>query len=410
MFYAKKMKLLFWRRKTIIYLEIKIDDEKSQLSTGIPSNSGQWKGSKLKFVGYSGAILNESLDKIERNVYSIRDCLIGIGAKATPEQIAKIYRDFQDKKIPLTYENLSTLLIRTKTENHLTVIEVIDWAYNYKKSVEKIKDPTLKTYTRRKNNLVKFLSEVCKVNMFAADFTIEIITLFADWCLQRFGKNYTVRHILYFQESFALAKARGIIPVNNISDYRLKKEVRKDLRRLNLSQVSALEDLNLEGRLSVVRDLFVFCVYTGFHYCDRNSLEPSNLIYRGNVAWIIKPRQKTSIMAKIKLHPKAMRIINKYGGVDKLPKIDNTTNNLLLKVLEAMIGIKIGLSTKIARKTFAYLSLNHWGFDIESTAAMMGLASTAHIKDYAEVTEERIDKMVRWDKILPDQNIQICAN
>ena len=66
------------------------------------------------------------------------------------------------------------------------------------------------------------------------------------------------------------------------------------------------------------------------------------------------------------------------------------TMNQLLKRLEQMCGFKIGLTTKIGRKTFAHLSLNEWQVDKDTLAVAMGLKSARHVTAYGEIGAKRV--------------------
>ncbi len=80
-----------------------------------------------------------------------------------------------------------------------------------------------------------------------------------------------------------------------------------------------------------------------------------------------------------KLHPKAIELISKYGGVEKLPKISNSGYNVHLKEVARLAGITINLTVKIGRKTFTNTVLNELGVSELVVAAMLGHSDTKHI-------------------------------
>ena len=92
------------------------------------------------------------------------------------------------------------------------------------------------------------------------------------------------------------------------------------------------------------------------------------------------------------LHPVALEIINRYGGVENLPTRNNTKRNLLLKTIAAHVGIEINLCTKIARKTFANYCLNNLSMRLETLAELLGHTSLDYVKHYAKITNVSIDK------------------
>ncbi|WP_460995152.1 tyrosine-type recombinase/integrase [Spirosoma harenae] len=94
------------------------------------------------------------------------------------------------------------------------------------------------------------------------------------------------------------------------------------------------------------------------------------------------------------LSPKALAIIEKYGGVEHLPKISNSGFNDWLKQIQHMAGIEVHLSVKVARKTFTDVMLNELGISEESVAAMLGHNTTRHVRYYGKASERRVAKEV----------------
>jgi hypothetical protein len=66
-------------------------------------------------------------------------------------------------------------------------------------------------------------------------------------------------------------------------------------------------------RLEEVRDVYVFCCFTGYAYETVYKLEPGN-IFKGldGKPWIIKDRQKTGVEETVPLLPIPLAIIEKY--------------------------------------------------------------------------------------------------
>ncbi|MDR2911724.1 MAG: hypothetical protein LBV38_00255 [Alistipes sp.] len=66
-------------------------------------------------------------------------------------------------------------------------------------------------------------------------------------------------------------------------------------------------------RLTVVRDVFVFCALSGLAFIDASDLRPEHLVRDGNGSlWIRKPRKKTGVMSNIPLLGMARHILEKY--------------------------------------------------------------------------------------------------
>ena len=112
-------------------------------------------------------------------------------------------------------------------------------------------------------------------------------------------------------------------------------------------------------RLQQVKDLFIFCCYTGLAYTEMSNLESKHIIkgFDGNL-WIEMIRQKTEKKIAIPLLPQAIELLEKYGeGITKVfkkfPPISNQKFNSYLKEISVVIDIDKKLTHHIARKTFA---------------------------------------------------------
>lgn len=86
----------------------------------------------------------------------------------------------------------------------------------------------------------------------------------------------------------------------------------------------------------LVRDLFIFSVFTGLSYADVKNLTTDNLqmFFDGNL-WIITRRRKTNTYSNIRLLDVPKRIIEKYKGLTGdsrvLPVPSNSCCNAKLK-------------------------------------------------------------------------------
>src|SRR5690606_8975500 len=91
---------------------------------------------------------------------------------------------------------------------------------------------------------------------------------------------------------------------------------------LTKEELQALSEKRLAGaRLNVVRDMFVFCCYTGLSYIDVRKLHPDNIIkHIDGSLWIRSVRTKTKSRLGIPLLPTALAILEKY---QEHPKIRN---------------------------------------------------------------------------------------
>ena len=113
-----------------------------------------------------------------------------------------------------------------------------------------------------------------------------------------------------------------------------------DRRPLDDTELAAIAKKKFTNeRLRKVRDIFIFCCYTGLSYVDVQKLKRSEVIdgFDGK-RWISIKRQKTDTPSKIPLLPAALEILERYSehihcvNHDRLlPCPDESANEFLLK-------------------------------------------------------------------------------
>ena len=141
-------------------------------------------------------------------------------------------------------------------------------------------------------------------------------------------------------------------------------------------------------KLTSVRDLFLFQVYTGLSYADMTGLTTENIeVGIDNKQWIVINRHKTGERSAITLLPVALEILIKYNY--RLPHYSNQKLNEYLKEVAKLCNITKKLTTHIGRHTFATtICLGH-GIPIETVSKMLGHTSISTTQIYAKVTDSK---------------------
>lgn len=176
-----------------------------------------------------------------------------------------------------------------------------------------------------------------------------------------------------------------------------KREVdRQVLTSSELTRIS-LKEFGTE-RLAQVRDIFVFCCYTGLAYVDVYKLKRSEIVEGidgGN--WITIKRQKTDSPSRIPLLPPALAILKKYEdhpqviGQDRLlPVLSNQKMNSYLKEIADLCGITKKLTFHMARHTFATTVTLANNVPIETVSKMLGHTNIKTTQHYAKLLDTRI--------------------
>jgi site-specific recombinase XerD len=179
------------------------------------------------------------------------------------------------------------------------------------------------------------------------------------------------------------------------------KFVKVDKEFLTAQELQSIEDKDFTiERIAMVRDLFVFCCYTGLAYIDVMHLTPDHVI-KGidDKDWIKTSRQKTNVPVNVPILPKGLNILDKYkvhiranSRGTLFPLISNQKVNSYLKEIADLCGIKKNLTFHIARHTFATTVTLSNGVPIETVSKMLGHTKIATTQIYARVLERKISE------------------
>jgi site-specific recombinase XerD len=211
---------------------------------------------------------------------------------------------------------------------------------------------------------------------------------------RRCGENTTARNMQFFKHIIIVAMKYERIHKNPFSEYniRLKKI---DRGYLTQEEVEILMNMNFTAkRLERIRDVFVFCCFTGLSYIDVKNLTTDNVkTFFDGKTWIMGKRGKTETAYQVPLLEIPQRIIDKYRGSMSdgllLPVVSNQKSNFYLKKVGEQSGIKKNLTFHLSRHTFATLTLSK-GVSIESVSKMLGHTNIQTTQIYARITSEKI--------------------
>lgn len=173
--------------------------------------------------------------------------------------------------------------------------------------------------------------------------------------------------------------------------------VKKEVIFLTVEELERLQNYPLEQpRLRLVRDLFVFCCYTGLAYNEMRHLKHEHILkgFDSN-EWIQMKRKKTGKLISVPLLPKAKDILKKYNEHKEhaLPVISNQKINSYLKEIASVVGIKKRISHHMARRTFASTVLLYNDVPIEIVSELLGHSSIKITQEYyGKVVQRRISE------------------
>ena len=238
-----------------------------------------------------------------------------------------------------------------------------------------------------------------KKNILLEDITLKFLQDF-DYYLKtkKSFKQITInKSIQRVRKIIKLAIAEGFLFTDPFLLYKPKKVI-NNVTYLTTEELFELENhIFSQPILDQVRDMFVFCCYTGLPYQEMANLTKKNIVKKfDDKLWIDMYRQKTKKQFSVPLLPKAISIIGKYqDSKNILPIISNQKFNSYIKEIAEIIGIEKKLTHHIARKTFATTVLLYNDVPMEIVSELLGHSKLSTTQDhYAKVVQKKVSQQM----------------
>lgn len=382
LFFIKKTKQLK-NGEAPVYLRITVDGLRAEMAVKRSVLSSNWdeKKGRAKQTSTYNRALNQYLESIRHNLYSIQKDLEDENKIVTAELLKNRY---------LGNDTLDISFVNLYTEHNQKLIDLIG------KGVAKA---TITRHETSMKHFVNFLQHKYKKDdILLRDITANMITEYEHYLrtVRNCANNTTIKYIKNVNKIFNLAQQKDFIKKNPISGMKFKtEEVNKDFLQENELKTLLKKEFVSE-RLNQIRDVFVFCCFTGLAFVDIKQLRKDDFITdnEGNIL-IRKQRQKTGVWYMVPLLPVAKQILDKYLKVklpngQLLPVPSNQKMNAYLKEIADICGIKKNLTTHVARHTFATTVTLANNISIESVSKMLGHTDIKMTQHYAKVLEKTV--------------------
>ncbi len=322
-------------------------------------------------------------------------------------------REVLDKNTMLTAEGLKNIYLGIG-ECRKSVLEVFEY-HNEKIKSQIGKDYSVATHKKfiyTLNHLTTFIKvKYRRSDLYLHEINSEFVNEF-DYYLRvtkKCNNNTTVKYVKLFKKIIGLALAHGWLEKNPFLNYSQKsKEVEREF--LLEHELQAIEDKEFSIlRLQQVKDVFIFCCYTGLAYVDVAKLSKDNIVLGidGN-KWIKQNRTKTDTRSSIPILPAAEAILDKYANDPYcvanskiLPMSSNQKMNAYLKEIADLCGITKNCTMHLARHTFATTVTLTNGVSLESVSKMLGHRSIKTTQHYAKIVDRRLsdDMLILKNKL-----------
>lgn len=370
------------KNKCPIRCRITYNKKRKIFSTGFFINPDYWNSKEqlAKPPSKDNTFINTQLSLIKQQ---INQAFLFLQVNEKEFDVEDIYLQYKGKSI--------------KSEK--TFLEVFDYHNSKVKKTIGIDyvESTYKKFEECKRLMKKFIRHKYKKNDLVLQNIKFIFLEDLDYYLKterRQSQSTINKHIQRVRKIIKLAILEGFIDKDPFVFYRPKRTT-KELIFLTSEELKLIETHQLrQKKLVIVKDLFIFCCYTGLAYADMSELNTKHIQvgFDGN-EWIEMSRKKTKSKISIPLLPKPRDILLKYNN--KLPKISNQKFNSYLKEIADIIGINKNLTHHIARKTFASTVLLYNGVPMEVVSELLGHSKiTITQEHYAKVVKKKISDEV----------------
>jgi site-specific recombinase XerD len=210
--------------------------------------------------------------------------------------------------------------------------------------------------------------------------------------------NTSLKYITNFKKIVRICIANGWLNRDPFVSYKARlKQI--DRECLTEQELTAIIEKQFDSvRLEQVRDIFIFCCYTGLAYSDVKKLSSEHIIIGiDGERWIKLNRTKTDTRSSIPILPRASSILAKYANNLKcissgrvLPVLTNQKMNGYLKEIADLCGIRKNITSHLARHTFATTVTLTNGVPLESVSKMLGHKSIKTTQHYAKIIDRKV--------------------
>jgi integrase len=382
LFYVKRTKLLK-NGEAPIFMRITVDALRAEMSIQRSINLSEWdeKKCRAKPTNAKNRDLNHYLDSIRYRLY-------------------KIQKELEDENKTVTAELLKNRYMGINEANVSFVKLYTEHNQKMKESIGKGNEAsTLKRHEISMNHVIKFLQyKYSRNDILLKEITPEFIREYEHYMrtVKNCAKNTTNKYIRNMGKILNEAEQKGIIKKSPLSGLKFHNQEIEKVFLTDTELDAVLKKTFVTDRLTHIRDVFVFCCFTGLAFVDVKQLRREDLTVDSTGEIVIrKKRQKSGVPQHVPLLQIARQILDKYKDFplpngQVLPVPTNQKMNEYLKEIADVCGITKTLTTHVARHTFATTVTLANNVPIEVVSKMLGHKSIKMTQHYAKVLEKTV--------------------
>ena len=385
-----------------IYLRFTVDGKRAETSINKVVDPAKWiaKGGRLSGHGEEVRKFNAYLDTLRVKANDAHDTIIREGNQPTAEAVKNRY----------TGEELKKRTLVPIFQNHNDKMKVL--------IPREYTESTLKKYETTLSHTTAFLkwkfkSSDIDIRLINHEFVADFDFYLRSEC--KCNNNTTVKYIGNFKKIVNICLDNYWLDKNPFKNYK-QKIIEVDRFFLSPEQMQRVTDkVFVSARLNQVKDIFLFCCYTGLAYIDVQQLTRKDVaIGMDGEKWIFINRKKSDTPSRLPLLPFAMEILDKYKEHPQcriqeklLPVLSNQKMNSYLKEIADICEILEELTFHSARHTFATTITLTNGVPIESVSKMLGHRKLQTTQHYAKILDKKVsnDMNILREKFKPKLEI-----
>lgn len=375
--------------KAPIYVRITIDGCRSQFSLSRKIEPTKWlpKAGIAKGTSEEARTLNNYIAHVRGELLKHFNALVTQHEEVTPEMVRNSYLGIVEKPKP------QKTLLQAFDYHNFRFKEKADAGYLSPKTLEK--------YVTTLGKVVEFLKHEYQLpDIPLTDLKLRFVTEFEHFLLtnQKLQTNTATKYIKNLKKVVGMAVAMEWLPSNPFLSFKCT-HTQTDREVLTQEDLDKLQHKVITiPRLAEIRDVFLFCCYTGFAYNEVEALTYDAVqIGLDGEKWLSINRGKTGTLESVMLLPIPLQIIEKYREHphckvhNKLfPVKSNQKYNAYLKELEDICNITVKLTTHIARHTFATTVTLANDVPIETVSSLLGHKDIRTTQIYAKVVKKKV--------------------
>jgi site-specific recombinase XerD len=381
--------------KVPIYVRVTVQGKRAELSTGKSILPEQWivNAGRMKGSNVEARTINHFLDTVSVRLHKIFEDINAEGGLVTSDEIKQRYLGHQKQtnSLVMLFEQHNDLMKGQIGKGFsegtwMRYVITLKHLKEYLRSVHNAEDVAIE---KLKYSFISELEYFLKVN-------------------KNIGHNTAMKYLKNVKKIVLLARKYQWIDHDPFINFKVTQvDVNKDY--LTMDEITAIREKEFSiDRLGHVRDVFIFCCYTGLSYSDVLNLTIRDIhVGLDGETWLVINRKKTGVQSNVPLLPEAVKLVDKYKtklmselSGKLFPVTSNQKMNAYLKEIGDLCGITKKMTFHMARHTFATTITLSNGVSMETVGSMLGHKNLKTTQIYAKVVQEKVSREMKQLKAL----------